>query len=183
MANDPRALNCRHFALGPDGRVVGVELRYHEQPSTRYALRSAILIGEEEAQGRHVATCWVEDASGNQVTERVGMAYPYQGQPTGMPNVAWPGGTNTQPVQHVVSNGYNPPALGPMAIAIYSQDGQIISDVIASIGLPMGHHVSYDFVWRERSGEEDAPPAVPPDTVLTVLLRIESKLDRALAAG
>lgn len=183
---DPRADNCKSYLQDVAGKVLGVELRWHEWPASVYALKSAILIDEATAQGRHVATVWVEDKNGVPVAARVGLSWPYNGSPLGMPNVAWPGGNNNAPVDHVISNGYNPPALGPLAIAVYSQDGQIISDVIGGLGLPHGHHVCFDLIFRERSVIGEPPPVEPPpaeDTEMAILRRIEGKLDVLLARG
>jgi hypothetical protein len=151
---DPRAANCRGFQLGPDGRVTGVELQYREVAGSRYQLISASLIDEAQAQGNTVATCNVVDANGLPVSAPVYLAWPWPG----LDNRLLPGNPDNR---HMITNGYNPPNIGPLALYVGDSKGNPISDVIGGLGLPLRRHVSYALVWRERAAAPEPEP--PPD--------------------
>ena len=55
------------------------------------------------------------------------------------------------PRQEIVIDGaFDPPNLGPLAIALIDSSGRIISDVVASLGLPGRHHVCYEITFERR---------------------------------
>ena len=69
VQTDPRAANCRAFAVDSAGMVVGVYLEVVYIPSSRYELVRAELIDEAHAGGNTVATCTVLDKNGIQTGE------------------------------------------------------------------------------------------------------------------
>ena len=182
---NPLAENCRQNRVEGAGKVVGVELDFFSLPQTQYRMVSARLRDEYAAQGRTVARVSVRDRQGRLVHEQVGLGYPYSGEFV-FEHVIFPG-SDQVPVEHVIANAYAPPDKGPLGIAVY-REGKLISDVAAGLGLPYGHHVSFEIEFQER-GEGTAPPdgvddtdtAPPGGDVAARLARMEEKLDRLLS--
>lgn len=176
--SDPRAENCRAFTTDVQGRITGVSLSVIINPEARYALRRVELIDEVQAQGNTVATCTVLDATGLQIGQVVELAWPF---PT-LSEFALPGNPNNQ---HMISNGFLPPAIGPLALCIRA-NGLIISDVVGGIGLPGNRHVSYRATFQERdaSNPEPDPDGDPdiPDIDATLLWEREIVAVEKIAA-
>lgn len=152
MFNDPRSENCRAFHVNADGKVDGVELTVIPYPPGRYAVAEVCLIDEAAAQGNVSAYAFVHDRNGQAVLgARVYLAWPWSGQPgdTTFEEHALPGNTNYPP-NHPITNGYNPPRRGPLAIYVGTVDGAINSEVIAGLGLPFNRHVGYQILFKER---------------------------------
>lgn len=147
---DPRAANCRGYHLDASGKVDGVLLEYRTQPSSLYELVKAELIGEAEAAGNTVATCIVLDRNGVQASERVYLAWPWPVLDGGK---LLPGNPNGQ---HMVTNGYDAARgdIGPLALYIGDEKGDVISDAIGGLGLPNNRHVCYRVTWRERGAAD-----------------------------
>ena len=143
--SDPRAKNCQAFHVRSDGKVDGVELFVRAHPAMRFELVWVELIDEVRAQGTHVATCRVLDKAGIQIGEQVSLAWPWPN----LTEFSLPGNPNGQ---HPITNKYNPPNVGPLALVILDAEGRIISDEVGGLGLPGGHHVSFVATWRERTG-------------------------------
>lgn len=160
--SDPRAANCREFALNADGKVVGVELAVLPFPPGQYELAEVCLIDEMQAAGNINAYVFVNNRAGGAVLgAKVYLAWPWSGQPGDITfkEKALPGNTNYPP-NHVIINGYNPfNAKGPLAIYVGTAAGEINSDVVAGLGLPFNRHVGYQLMFRERVV---APPPPPP---------------------
>lgn len=176
--SDPRDENCKRFSES-GGMVTGVHLSHVAMPETKYELVKATLIDEAAAQNNIVARVAVLDKNGIPATVTCWMAWPWKGQMPG----AWEGmgrpGNMDYPYKHMITNVYNPASSqGPLAIFIGDASGSIESDVIAGLGLPGGHHVSYDLVFRERTGEPPVTPPAPSGDASAQLRRIEDKLDR-----
>jgi hypothetical protein len=171
--DDPRAQNCRAFRVDAAGKVIGVELEYVPVPSARYELIQVVLIDETEAAGQTVANFTVLDKNGVQAYERVWLAWPW---PT-MTDRSLPGNPNSQ---HMITNGYNPPDRGPLAMYVGDTGGNTISDMVGGLGLPFNRHVCYYMTWRERgSVEPDPEPEPEPNGDYgAVLERIASALER-----
>lgn len=193
---DPRAENCRRFAVDADNKVTGVALTYLPAPAARFELIKAELIDEEAAQGQTVASVHVLDAANLPVQVHCYLGWPWQDWhfPNRFAEKGLPGNTN-YPYQHMITNKHNPAEPGPLAIFVGDRDGNVLSDVIGGLGLPAGRHVGYHLVFRERSGAlapvtpegPDEPVVTPPvsgDLAQAVaalaaqLTRIEAKLDR-----
>ena len=173
---DPRAENCRAMRWD-NGKVRGVELSYTQNLSTRYQLTSVRLRDEDEAQGQTVARVTVLDKDGNNnYNTGVYLFWPYPS----VDNSAVANNSN-YPYEHLVVNAYSPPGLG--FLGIYVGLGEIDSDLIGGLGLPNGHHVSFDMTFQERGGDPVDPPIDPPidpddGDILERLQRIEAKLDK-----
>lgn len=171
---DPRADNCRGYdEVG--GKVTGVKLEYLPASGTKYELIRAELVDEIAAQGNTTATIQVLDKENIPARVNCYLAWPWEGwlYPGGFQNQLLPGNPNI-PYQHVISNPYNPQRLGPnaesgpLAICIGDKDGNVISDVIGGLGLPKGHHVSYDLVFKERGDTPDPDPDPDADSTSIV---------------
>ena len=190
---DPRAENCRRFAVDANNKVTSVALAYLPAPAAKFELIKAELIDEETSQGQTVASVHVLDAANLPVQIQCYLAWPWQGwqYPNRFEDTGLPGNTN-YPYQHMITNKYNPSDQGPLAIFIGDKAGNVLSDVIGGLGLPAGRHVGYHLVFRERSAAPvEPPPVVPPVTppvsgdlaqalagLAAQLARIEAKLDR-----
>lgn len=158
---DPRATNCQAFHLNAAGQVDGVELTVVPVPAAQYVCKSVSMVDEGAAQGQITAQVLVYDKAGFPVMgAKVYLAWPWTGGAE-MANRALPGNTNYPP-NHVISNGYNPPARGPLAIYVGHADGSVNSEVVGGLGLPNNRHVSFNLMFQERN--TDAPPVEPPVT-------------------
>jgi len=154
---DPRAPNCRALTQNAQGQITGVELQVVLQPTARYELIRVELIDEPSAQGNTVATCAVLTAEGIQIAQPVSLAWPYPD----LANFALPGNPNNQ---HMITNSYAPPNLGPLALCI-RENNTIISDIVGGLGLPWNRHVSYRATFQERlldsPPDDDGDPDIP----------------------
>jgi hypothetical protein len=169
--SDPRTENARAFHVAADGKVDGVELAYLPVPSAKYALVRAEFIPEAAAAGATVATCAVFDKDNVQTGENVYLAWPWQKWPA-LEGWGLPGNPNGQ---HMITNGYKPPALGPLEIFVGTAGNPPvpISDIIGGIGLPINRHVCYRFTWKERVGgggtEKETLPEDEPKMAVGLL--------------
>lgn len=156
--SDPRAENCKAYKeVG--GLVMGVELVYVPVPTSKYQLVKAELIDEPTngVGGPTVANCVVLDKDNIQTGERVWMAWEWPGMKDGH---LLPGNPNGQ---HMITNGYTPPVLGPLGLYVGDAQHNPISDLIGGVGLPKKHHVSFRFTWKERGSTPEPPdPDNPP---------------------
>lgn len=160
---DVRAENCRAF-VERDGLTRGVELIHRINSTARYELLRVDLADEAAVGvgGNTVALVAVVDKAGLSVlTARVALCYPWTPAMAGLvfEHAILPGNPS-YPYQHIITNVYWPPSLGPLAIAILDAAGNVISDVIGGLGLPKGHHVSFAMTFREV-GAPDVEPGEP----------------------
>jgi hypothetical protein len=173
---DPRAANCKAYHVNTSGLVDGVELQYAVLPSAPYELVRVELIDEPTngVGGPTVAFFEVLTKDGIKTAERVVLAYP------------WPDCTNRMmpgtPGEHMITNGYNPPDIGPLALYPVDASGRTIGDLIGGLGLPYKHHVSYRLTWKERGTTPTPPPTPDPGTgdnadVLAKLESLEARID------
>ncbi len=173
---DPRAENCRAVVVNGAGQVTGVELRYVAKPESKFELVRVELVDEAAAQGNTVATCVVLDANGVQTADTVYLAWPFPA----LGNVLRPGNPNGQ---HMITNGYNPPDLGPLALFVGDASGAPISDIVGGLGLPWKRHVCFRATWRERgssTGGGDTGGSEGENGA--ALVRIAASAERAAAA-
>ena len=171
------AANCQGFKLDGAGKVVGVQLGIYAVAGSRFEVYSVRLRDEYEAQGNTVARCQVLDRNGISTGQSVRMAWPWNGG-TSFEGSALPGNPSNE---HFVSNKYWPPNLGPLCLYV-GMHNLPESDIVFGVGLPMGHHVSYDIVFRERGAVVQPPPVDPPTEpgqadVLARLARLERAFD------
>lgn len=151
---DPRAANCKAYS-DLDGKVTGVMLEHIPVPDARFELVRVDLIDEASAANQQIASIHVLDAQHLPTPARVYLAWPWHNwmYPQRFEEMGLPGNPNI-PYQHVISNGYIPPLLGPTAIFVGDASGNVISDVCGGFGLPFNRHVCYSLIFRERVVEE-----------------------------
>jgi hypothetical protein len=115
----------------------------------------------------------VLDANGVQTADTVLLAWPFPA----LGNVLRAGNPNGQ---HMITNGFNPPDLGPLALFVGAADGTPISDIVGGLGLPWNRHVCFRATWRERALKPEDPgePGEPTGDALT---RIAEALERLAA--
>ena len=135
---DPRDASASRHASDASG-VIAVHTQVHVLPQAPYRVTAVRVIGEREAGGRHIAT-----VTQNGGSEQVGLFTGYGG------GLSFEGMLRHQPGQEIViSNKFTPPELGPLAIALIDSQGAMISDVVASLGLP-NCHVCYAITVERR---------------------------------
>lgn len=156
-SNNPLAENCRAFKTDASGKVIGIKLGITPVANSRYEVYSVRLRDEYEAQGNTVARCRVLDKNNVDTGVAVRMAWPGQGPQ--FQESALPGNPSNE---HFISNKFNPDhGVGPLALFV-GQHNQPQSDIVYGLGLPAGHHVSFDITFRESAGDVVVPPTDPP---------------------
>jgi hypothetical protein len=158
---DPRTPNARDLAQDAQGKVIGVYVDVLERPDSEYACTQVALLDEYQAQGNTIATVYVRDRAGRMLSEPVFLAWPWNGGESfgdgGLP------GTPGPPAVHMIKNAYTPPNRGPLAIYVGGK-GDIRSDIVGGLGLPLGHHVSYLITFERRGpADEGGHDNLPPD--------------------
>ena len=183
----PLSDNCQAYRLDASGKVVGVNLDAYANPKTKYKLHSVALRDEYAAQGQTIARVTVLGQDKVQTQAKVALLWPYEGHLQEFPYSAVK--DVFTPMEHMVMNGYAPPNPGPLAIAVMGDDGKVDSDVIAGLGLPFGHHVSYEIVFIERTARQIIDPsepeqeeAIPRDAVRAALIAIRQGIDSIIDA-
>ena len=159
--------------------MIGVQLGILPVAGSRYEVYGVRLRDEYEAQGNTVARCQVLDRNGISTGLAVRMAWPWNGG-THFEASTLPGNPSNE---HFIPNKYFPPNLGPLCLYVGAHNLPD-SDIVYGLGLPAGHHVSFDIIFRER-GAIVSPPVDPPtkpgDPGADVLLRL-ARIERALDA-
>lgn len=146
-AIDPREFNTTHHnpPPGQDGKVDAVHLTVHPAPGVRkYRCIRTQLLSDDPSCNIYVS---VVDNRGRAIMVNVMMATGYQGNantfhaymPPGNPNGSFFMGSDSR---------FLPPNVGPLAIMI-REGNEIVSDVVGSLGLARGQHMSYFIVFRE----------------------------------
>jgi hypothetical protein len=141
---DPRAENCRAYSQNSAGLVTGVELGITQVTNAKYEVYSVRLIDEATAAGNTIATCSVVDAKGISTGEQVRLTWPGKNVPFQDSGIAG----NGQNV-HVITNKFNPPALGPLALHV-GEFNIPTSDIVFGFGLAWGHHISFVVIFIEK---------------------------------
>lgn len=169
------AANCHGFRVDASGKVIGVQLGILPVAGSRYEVYGVRLRDEYEAQGNTVARCQVLDRNGISTGLVVRMAWPWNGG-MNFEGSALPGNPSNE---HFVSNKYNPPNLGPLCLYV-GPHNLPDSDVVYGVGLPLGRHVSFDVIFRERGAVVQPPidPPISPDPGADVLRRLD-RLEKA----
>ncbi|HSG61597.1 MAG TPA: glycosyl hydrolase 108 family protein [Pseudomonadales bacterium] len=144
--------NCQAFKVDQNGKVVGVELGITKIENAKYEVYRVRLRDEYEAGGQTIAACTVVDANGISTGDQVRLTWPGSQPP--FENSGLPGNPNNV---HIITNGYTPPKLGPLALHVGGFNAPI-SDIVYGIGLPFNRHVSFDVVFREKSSIIVPPP-------------------------
>lgn len=136
---DPRRPSASHHEVR-EGLVTAVHTQVHVLPEKAYRCTSVSVIDEQSAGGRHVA--YVGQVGG---AETVALFTGYGGGLT-FDNTLY----HAAREEVVIDGGFDPPDLGPLAIALVDSQGNILSDVVASLGLPGRHHVCYVIEFSRR---------------------------------
>ena len=121
--------NTKQFQM-ENGKVVGIDLDVIEVPDSKYKVSELSLIDENEAKGKVIAYC--------DSPSQLYLCFPYRkGQTTF---------ANEIPVgkEVVISNGYNPPDYGWLAIK--TEEG----DIVGGLGLPYNRHVSFNIKFERQ---------------------------------
>ncbi len=164
--------NTTRFATDTHGKVVGVSLQI-VPAGTRYRVKELMLLDEYMAQGKTVAFTTV--LHGTIFTSvPVTLGWPFNGD-AHLPE----GVTHMTPVELVITNGYNPPNLGPLAIYV-GQKGRPESPIVGGLGLPNNRHVCYKVVFElaTEAEPEPVPPTLPPVDNLRLIAQAMDRLQR-----
>ena len=149
---NPLAPNCQAFSQDASGKVTGIQLGVTKVENALYEVYSVRLRDEIEAVGQTIAACQVLDANGINTGIQVRLTWPGSQPPfqdSGLPGNP----TNV----HMIANGFNPPAIGPLALHV-GEFNAPISDIVFGLGLPFKHHVSFDVVFRIKGSVIVPPP-------------------------
>lgn len=143
---DPRTLACQKHQTDNSGKPIAVHTAVLVQPSTRYRCTLVDLIPGDQSCQIYIE---VYDRAGN-AASKAGTR-----QLTG-----WSESTSydalldapASPGHLPMGRGskFWPPALGGSGACIVDGAGNIDSDIVGSLGLPAGEHVSYRVAFRER---------------------------------
>ncbi|TXI88551.1 MAG: hypothetical protein E6Q36_05345 [Chryseobacterium sp.] len=118
-----------------------IHLTVHANSTNKYRASYVESIFDSNGNnGRHVARVTVPTGFNGKVI----LAYPYGGGEDFANEIPHAVGQEI-----VISSGFNPPALGPLAIYL-KEDGKRISDIVANIGLPNKEHVSFNISFDEN---------------------------------
>lgn len=154
---DPRSERAKAYNYA-GAKVQGVALTYHRMPDTRFEIVDADVFTEDESVNETKAIVHVLRWAylGGQwvlipARARVYLAWPINtaGDPNSLETWQLPGNVN-EPYEHIITNGFTPPKKGPLAIFVGSDSGQIDSDVVGGVGLPVNRHVSFHITVVER---------------------------------
>lgn len=165
------ASNCQGYAQDSSGKVTGVQLGITTIPGAKYEVYSVTLVDEASASGTTVAYCSVVDKNGISTGEQVFLTWPGQNVPFQDGGIAGNGRN-----EHVISNKYNPPSLGPLAVHVGSLN-KPLSDIVYGLGLPFGHHVSYRIIFREKGAVVVNPPV---DNSKTEIQKLQTSVNDIL---
>lgn len=138
-AGDPRATTARSHA-SVDGKITCVWTQVHVLPDKPYRCTHVSVIGEASAGGQHVAI--VAQRGGS---EQVALFTGYGGDLDFDSIMVHAPGREI-----IIDGGFTPPNLGPLAIALVDENGYLLSDVVASLGLPDNHHVNFVIEFTKR---------------------------------
>lgn len=157
VEKDPRSARAKAFNNG-SGKIDGMKLVYHQMPGTRFQLVDFDLFTEDESKGGTNTVVHVykwANVGGQEVLiparVRCYLAWPIgsDGNPDGFEEKLVPGNVS-EPYDHVTQSTFTPPKVGPLAIFIGNDQGEIDSDIGGGIGLPNNRHVCFHLVFVER---------------------------------
>lgn len=141
--DDPRDLDCRSHAT-TDGRPVAIHLQVHVDPAKQYRCKRVELL---ENDGSCNVYFVIEPSSFVLNGARTGS--PYSGLATGFEDT-WRADASPGSIFMGRDASFAPPNLGPIAAFLATPDGTIVSDVVGSMGLPLGRHWSFRIYFEER---------------------------------
>lgn len=143
---DPRDADCRYHGK-EDGKPDAVWLQVNVHPERRFKCVRVELLQEDESCNVYLIA-----------TNRAGAMVPATGFRLGSPynnsehpyKDEWkaPASPANIPMGH--DSRFTPNDLGPYAGYIVDSGGAVISDIVGSMGLPNGQHMSYRIYMQER---------------------------------
>lgn len=145
-ANDPRGLDCRSHQY-QNGKPVAVHLQVHVTPSKAFRCQSVELLLEDNSSNVYF-----------QVLDRNGMPLPglearlfspYSGYADNFQST-WAAPASPYSIFMGRDSKFAEPNLGPIAAGLVDDQGNIISDVVGSMGLSRGEHMSYRVTFVRR---------------------------------
>lgn len=146
--------NTKQFKM-ENGKVKGVELFITDVPNQEYIVSHLRLKDEEEANGKTIAYC---ESAGR---KDFYLAWPWRQGYTSFKNKVPTGGSQGE---HVISNGYNPPDFGYLAIHLGKEP---ISQIVGGLGLPYNRHISFEIGFdKVDSVTPDKPTKPLPNSIV-----------------
>lgn len=147
-SGDPRQTNARSHATGPDGRPTAVWLTVLTQPSKRFDTAYVEFLPHDESCNIYVT---VFDSKAQPLPlNNVRMITGWQESATSFDKLIDAPGSPGNFFMGSDAKFY-PPSLGPLAVCVLDDQGNIDSDIVGSMGLPNGNHGSYRVTFVERS--------------------------------
>lgn len=144
--HDPRDLDCRSHA-GKDGDRAAIWLQVHVNPESRYRCTRVEAIFDDDSCNVYF---FVMNHTGSMVPATgARLGSPYSGSASGFQN-NWKAPASPDSIFMGPNSKFWPPALGPLAAFVVDELGNIDSDVVGSIGLPQGDHMSFRVMFTER---------------------------------
>lgn len=137
--------NTKKFSANSNGLIESVKLFIEDVPNQQYIVSHLRLISEIEQGigGKTEAICTSSDGRSDFY-----LSYPYRIGTTKFQNTLSAGNSNGI---HIITNGYNHPDYGYLAIHIGREP---ISQIVGGLGLPFKHHVSFE-IGFSLVGEKD----------------------------
>lgn len=145
--HDVRSDSARDHTVDKSGRVTGVHLTVHDLPTSPFKATLVSVLGEDRSGGQTVARIKVVDDSGSGL--RPVLFTGYRGNTESFDEMIEVNGYVA-----VIASKFDPPNLGPLAIGLVDQYGRMQSDLVGSLGLPWGRHVSFDIEFVRRDEVE-----------------------------
>lgn len=143
--NDPRDPNSRGFSTGGDGKYNAVNVLVKVQPETKYRCTNVrTLFSDESCQ----VFIHIYNKKGVEISCDMARLITGDGDAqidklyeAGNPNCSFSMGREAK---------YYPPSLGGCGGCVVNESGEIISDIVTSLGMPKGQHMSAYLVFQER---------------------------------
>lgn len=142
---DPRTPACQRHET-KDGKPIAVHTAVLVQPQTRYRCTLVDLIPGDQSCQIYVE---VFDRSGNAASKTNTRQLTGWSESTSYDELLdAPASPGSLPMGR--GSKFWPPALGGSGACMVDGSGKIDSDIVGSLGLPAGEHVSYRVVFKER---------------------------------
>jgi hypothetical protein len=150
QTTEPLAVSVQSHMVDSNDKVTGVQLTVWRRPNTRYSLKLVYLLNEYEAEGKTLCYNYFEGIEPGQLWLLTG----YQGNPNTFDERQK---CTSDKGEIPITARFYPPNLGPLAVEVGEGD----SDLLASLGLPGGRHVSFVAVWGPRVTVIPGPDTEP----------------------
>ena len=141
--------NTKHFRIDDKGKIVAVRLIIEDVPNQIYEVKTLRLIDEYESNGRTIAYCSTSD-----YREDIFLGWPYR---QGYKSLATTAISNDNGEIPIINKFWNND-YGWLAVHV----GRLPeSQIVGGLGLPLGHHVSFEIKWEKRDYYEPEEPTNP----------------------